>query len=150
VVAFLLAKDLIAYWFTRSSVTGVVLSFSNDYPPLETNYPWTIVEPSVATTLTAKGVSTSVYCVWLIEWVEEQWDKETRHSGCGSFVHVFEGAPREYTVTLRLSQSGQALSSEEITQQVMCKYVRRELRSLTTVDRERYFSALEKVHNRTL
>lgn len=146
VVAFLLGKELFAYWFSRSSATEVAISFSNEYPPMEANYPWTIVEPSVATTLTAQGVSISVDCAWLIEWEEEKWAKETRHSGCNSFVHVFEGAPRAYTVTLRLSQSGQAHSSEELTQQVMCKYVRRELRSLTTTDRERYFGALEKVH----
>ena len=146
VVTFLLGKELFAYWFTRSSAAEVVISFSNEYPPMEANYPWTIVEPSVATTLTAQGVSNSVDCTWLIEWEEEQWAKETRHSGCNSFVHVFEGAPRVYTVTLRLSRSGQAHSSEELTQQVMCKYVRRELRSLTTSDRERYFGALEKVH----
>ena len=34
--------------------------------------------------------------------------------------------------------------------QVICKYVRREIRSLSTSDRDRYFAALEIVHRMSL
>jgi hypothetical protein len=146
VLALLLAKDLLAYWFARSLAAGVSIVFSNAYPSMTADYPWPIVEPSVATTLTAKGVGDSVDCAWLIEWVEDGRAKSTKRSGCDTVAHVFLGAPRTYTVTLQLSRFSGAYYSETLVATVMCKYVRREIRTLTTADREKYFSALEKVH----
>ena len=56
---------------------------------------------------------------------------------------TFTKAPAEYTVHLtKINGQGQ---SETFVSVVICKYVRREIRSLTEEDRERYFAALEVV-----
>ena len=83
---------------------------------------------------------------------EERDDDEEAllYAGAGREARVFfADVSRRYRVRLTEERSGGARRTIESTT-VTCKYVRREIRDLTTDDRDRYFSALDIVYNTSM
>jgi len=72
-------------------------------------------------------------------------DYATSGVGMQTLAYTFTQAATMYTVSTRaVSQGGERVL--KLHQDVMCKYVRREIRQLTTADRERYLSAVRVFH----
>jgi hypothetical protein len=65
--------------------------------------------------------------------------------GLQELTYTFANAATLYTVSARaVSKGGERVL--KLHEDVMCKYVRREIRQLTTSDRERYFAAVQIFH----
>lgn len=140
-----------------ASVWNASLDFdiSNEYPPVSALYPWRVVEPHRATTLTAVSGLTSQNGIEGGSGQRYSWEvtlgghsllpNTTLARGAASVVYVFERPAKEYTVRLTEESVGRKgeLHVRSITASVMCKYVRREIRQLTTEDRIAYFEAME-------
>ena len=117
------------------------VSFYNEYTkvmPLSGSYPWeNIVEPYRTTTFEVSSpLSSSEYkYVWYVD----GWHKDE-----GSTVEIAFGAPTGVTQTVSVSlvrlSDGKTLSTTSTN--VMCKYVRREIRNLLDQDREAFFQAV--------
>ena len=72
-------------------------------------------------------------------------DYATSGVGLQSLAYTFTDAATLYTVSARaVSKGGERVL--KLHQEVMCKYVRREIRQLTTADRERYLAAVQVFH----
>ncbi|CAM9189470.1 unnamed protein product [Choristocarpus tenellus] len=140
-------------------VSSLKIVISNQYPsPDLTLYPWEIiVEPYRKTLLSAVGGTAESTFVWTVKLMDEGsafYEKATINDHPGSFVSDLQGREVEvmftdvaelYIVTLtEYGKEGDILRNVEA--EVMCKYVRRELRELTQKDRERFFDALEVYH----
>lgn len=126
-------------------------SITNEYPELGSlkYYPWEyIVEPHKLSTLKADSAfnndedegSTKYY--WSISY-----KGETLHTAEGkATAFMFTEAGTKYIIELKRQvdlPSGPTIHVRHA--EAMCKYVRRELRSLTDNDREAYFHAMEVV-----
>jgi len=167
-VSFLSAIVLVAYMASPSWTSGVsatklstfeqkeslALSLSNEYPPQHESvklYGWEhIVEPYRETTLAISGsvLSSSSYAwnIFLEEKPEER--PEVVRSGETEVVVMFTKPGRFYTV--QIEETGE--NGETIVHkfQVICKYIRREIRALNTEDKEKFFDALEQFHSLTM
>mmetsp|Transcript_24671 Transcript_24671/g.32126 ORF Transcript_24671/g.32126 Transcript_24671/m.32126 type:complete len:589 (+) Transcript_24671:186-1952(+) len=122
----------------ESEVSAVpIITITNDYSDLMSlsNYPWDhIVEPYKETTLNSGREDNG--CHWIISTNQKV---VSEYDGCNDIIHVFDGVSNEYLI--ELTYDGGILKTT-----AMCKYVRREIRSLTKGDQIRYFSALEVIH----
>lgn len=104
-----------------------------------------LVEPWRNTTLTALRTASGSEIEWSILYTRMQKEHSINVAGTGSEVTaVFPHAAQWYNITVReIRQDGKVITARFSS---ICKYVRRELRSLSNRDRNRYFSALEKIH----
>jgi len=106
-----------------------------------TAYPWEIVEPYRDSYLSVSGGKSDSEYIWTIT-------REKNYRGPG-YVEIYTGstitvqfkAPGKYTVLVQEIVNNQVVNFMEKT--YMSKYVRREIRSLTDQDRNRYFDAVE-------
>lgn len=111
VVSIILVSALIRYLVvlligqpSGSSQIPAISFKTGSYPALTASYPWSIVEPHVATTVTLYGVSYGVEssCAWVIETPHTV----VKRSGCDPFEHVFDTKLQLYSV--RVSVNGEA------------------------------------------
>lgn len=129
------------YSSVYSPYSAPSIIFYNEYTvdkPLGGDYPWpNIVEPYRVTTFQVSDpLSTDEY---KYEWSIDGWHKDD-----GSTVQIVFGAPtgeaQTITVALKRRTDGKVLSTSSV--EVMCKYVRREIRDLFDQDREAFFQAV--------
>lgn len=99
-------------------------------------YGWMIVEPYRITTLSALGGSNSSSYDWIIT------SKNNSGQEYGNPIHFQFKEIGEQVVTVSEFPSDQNLEPRSMSTVVVCKYVRRELRSLTDRDREACLSAI--------
>jgi len=128
---------------TSSSSPKYAISLRNAYPAIDANYAWpNIVEPSVDTALSI-GLTRDheELCVWSIEYAGAP--GAVQRDGCADFSFQFTDCPRLYSIRVTVGE-------DQVATTAMCKYVRREIRTLTDEDRTRYFAALEVVHRTDL
>lgn len=132
---------------------SISLSVSNDYPAPQSLqlYPdWTyLVEPWRNTTLTAINTAPSSAIEWSITYSREHKLHSIDLMGTGSkVIAIFPHAGQWYNISVHeIRLDGKVVRA---TFSSIGKYVRREIRSLSNDDRERYFSALEKIHRLSL
>jgi hypothetical protein len=118
-----------------------IISLYNEYTvnrPLTGDYPWdNIVEPFRITTMEVTNAVT--LDGYYYEWYVDGWHKED-----GSSIPMIFTAPTgvEQAVTVQLKRSSDKQVMVEGEIKVMCKYVRREIRSLVDQDREAFFQAV--------
>lgn len=129
------------------------LSVSNEYPPLHDSvkmYGWEyIVEPYRDTTLAISTSESSSKYSWVIYLEEDPKVRpEISHNGQSEVVVMFTKAGRFYNVEIEeTTESGE---QKMYKYQVICKYVRREIRTLSDTDREKYFYTLKQFHSLTM
>jgi hypothetical protein len=144
VIMVFVLKQLLSSLYTDDEAT-LSIKFKNDYPKLTSlsYYSWdNVVEPNVETTLSIGLYSSDSNCEWKIY---SAGTLVNVYSGCGDIKHTFTSVSTIYTVKV-LYNGGTTIVSEE----AVCKYVRREIRALTSYDRTTYFSALELIHRLSL
>jgi len=135
-----------------SSVSGgasVTITVSNEYPPLDESvkmYGWQhIVEPYRTTTLTFEGANSKYTYTWsIVNAAQPSKQLEVEGNGNSEVSVVFTEAGRFYEVIIEEKDTHGA--SQYFKIQVICKYVRREIRALNQEDRQKYFNALEAFH----
>ena len=127
---------------------------SNEYTALQgyagKDYPWIeegqLVEPHKTTTFTSTStLKQSVLARMNLAWSVDGGDEETT----GTFKYVFE-QPGTYTVKMAAYDKGSGDLVASTTKQVISKYVRREIRTLSDDDREAFFSAAEVMYKTEL
>jgi len=131
------------YLSTGGKVTTTVKApevyIYNEYTatrPLEGSYPWeNIVEPYRVTTLEIVSPEDGYNYVWYVDGWHQ--DEGTKVSAVFSSP---TGVAQKISVEMRRQGSGEVVSQSEV--EVMCKYVRREIRSLIDQDREAFFHAV--------
>ena len=127
------ASTLAALNRAASSTPLDVVATSGAYPPAGVGYPWlagrVLVEPHRETTLHAVGAGAEA-----VAWTVERQDRGVGPSTTHRFSRVGEHAVALATATRSASVD------------VYCRYVRRELRSLTDADRVAYFDAVAAVY----
>jgi len=121
-----------------STADGLDIKLTNSYTetsPVEVGeyaYPWTYVaEPYVATKMTAVNADSEAWYKWTVA---------GHTQGYGQTVDVAFTSKGWNTVVLTEKKNGMVTATVAI--KVMVKYVRREIRSLTDLDRERFFQAI--------
>eukprot|EP00620_Florenciella_sp_RCC1587_P013588 CAMPEP_0182562930 /NCGR_PEP_ID=MMETSP1324-20130603/5187_1 /TAXON_ID=236786 /ORGANISM="Florenciella sp., Strain RCC1587" /LENGTH=633 /DNA_ID=CAMNT_0024776011 /DNA_START=6 /DNA_END=1907 /DNA_ORIENTATION=- len=132
------------------------LSFvaSNEYTSIQgyagKDYPWItegqLAEPHKTTTFTSTStLESDVLARMNLAWSVDGSDEEIT----GSFKYVFE-QPGTYNVKMSAydKSSGDLVAST--TKEIISKYVRREIRTLTDDDREAFFSAAEVMYKTEL
>jgi len=125
------AKDSIS---TSSTLSMTVYNEYTQSKPIETGtntYPWSYVaEPNRATTLAVDDADSDSWYKWTVD---------GHVQGYGSSVEVLFTEVGEHQVML---VEKTATSTSYLSVKVMVKYVRREIRSLTDLDREKFFNAV--------
>jgi len=140
-------------FFAVEADSPPALSVSNEYPPLHDSvkmYGWEyIVEPYRDTTLAIRTSESSSKYSWVIYLEEDPKVRpEISHNGQSEVVVMFTKAGRFYNVEIEeTTESGE---QKTYKYQVICKYVRREIRTLSDTDREKYFYALKQFHSLTM
>lgn len=147
------AAGAVQAFSSSASAPGLTLSATNEYgasaqgASASALYSWqadAVVEPFRTTTLQVSGEASLDLSGAKWEVVEEDAGRVLA-TGTGGTVEVkFEQAGSWHAVNLAV-----AGVEEPQSFRVLCKYVRRELRSLTDDDRSRYLAALEAVHRTT-
>ena len=149
--------------------TLTISTWTEGYAPKNRSwYPWnTMVEPHKNTHFRAQDYSQTKTYHWRIE---SLCNSTTPHMGCGdehggvsiwrhgkNGAFYYNGSSPEIVVVFRKAGTQYALSLDayDITNastgsinglNIMCKYVRREVRELTRSERDTFFSALETTH----
>ncbi|CAM9353897.1 unnamed protein product [Heterosigma akashiwo] len=128
---------------------SVTITISNEYPPLEDSvkmYGWQhIVEPYRTTTLTFEGANSKYMYTWsIVNAAQPSQQLEVEGNGNSEVSVVFTEAGRFYDINIEERDTHGA--SQYFKIQVICKYVRREIRTLNQEDRQKYFNALEAFH----
>mmetsp|Transcript_10165 Transcript_10165/g.16887 ORF Transcript_10165/g.16887 Transcript_10165/m.16887 type:complete len:555 (+) Transcript_10165:2-1666(+) len=107
------------------------------------------VEPYRDTTLAISTSESSSKYSWVIYLEEDPKVRpEISHNGQSEVVVMFTKAGRFYNVEIEeTTESGE---QKMYKYQVICKYVRREIRTLSDTDREKYFYTLKQFHSLTM
>mmetsp|Transcript_25034 Transcript_25034/g.31236 ORF Transcript_25034/g.31236 Transcript_25034/m.31236 type:complete len:694 (-) Transcript_25034:300-2381(-) len=137
--------------FTVDSTIALGLEISNEYPTIRSHdlYPWKyLVEPYRVSTLRVDSPQEGAVYKWTITLEPSLTPLEfTVENEQGSVVSaIFTDAGFFYGV--KVEEIGGANRSFE--SQVICKYVRREIRDLTQSDKEEFFDALKTFHTISL
>jgi hypothetical protein len=135
--------------------SGFSLEITNEYPAIASKavYGWKhIAEPYKTSTLTSSTLCSSCDAseytfTWTIQHTDFRGETtlDSTQVGVGLSVinYEFELAGQEYDVSCTAVKGTETIS---FTEAVMSKYVRREIRQLTTSDREKFLAATELFH----
>jgi len=130
---------------TVLSTNSLTISIENEYSlrgdPKITAYPWEIVEPYRDSFLSVSGGQSDSDYVWTITREEDFRSSGYMEIYTGSTITVQFQTPGKYSVLVQEMVNSEVVNYLE--KSYMCKYVRREIRSLTEEDRNRYFDAVE-------
>lgn len=135
------ARQLLKKLYGEENISSI--NITNRYPKISSlsYYSWdNVVEPNKETTLSIGLSSTNSACIWKITLNGNNVGKSY---GCGDVKHTFTSVSGIYTISVEIN-------GVILTEQAVCKYVRREIRTLTKYDRTTYFSALQLIHRLTL
>jgi hypothetical protein len=127
---------------SSSSTSGYSIIATNEYGQFSGPYDWfedlagsQLVEPYKNTTLLLEGVVESSHT---IKWITNY---DRTESYAGNPVNMVFEKPGVYEVEVTvMDESGERLA--KYSTWLICKYVKRELRSLTVADRERFLDAM--------
>ena len=145
------------YFASRESTTttDLYLKATNEYGSFSAPYPWLedvsgsqIVEPYKSTVLSLSGAyaSGSTFS-WSLDYPSE--DEPTQWTGSNAQAAVTINEPGAYAITVEAFDSKTGSFRGRYTTLLVCRYVRREIRDLTSTDRARFFQAAAFLWNTT-